>query len=414
MQQTTDMAPIFIGRQPIYDATLGISGYELLFRSSEANVANVVPDDSDAATSHVLVNGMLEFGLDRLVGERLAFVNVTRAFLTGEAPLPPASNQIVLEVLEDIAPDEEVIAGVKRLKADGFQIALDDFVYDPQMLPLLELADFVKVEVPALDADELAAHAKGLRRFPGRLVAEKVDRLGEFELCQELGFDLFQGYFLSKPRVLSRDRLPGNKLAVMQLLSRIQDPTIGLDELEQIIGQDVSLSYRVLRYINSSAFGLRRKVDSLYQAITLLGLNRLRTLVSLVVMTGMGDKPVYLTVTALIRAKMCEFLAVEMDRDDPDVFFTAGLFSALPLLLDASMEHILADLPLVDDVKTALIDHEGVIGEAVKCTLAYEAADWDRAECMGLDVKQLRKAYMDAVDAVEGEDGLAASLESSK
>ncbi len=410
MQQVIDTNQVFVGRQPIYDAKLDVVAYELLFRSGTANAAAV--DDADVATSSVLVNGMFEFGLDRLVGERLAFVNMTRQFLTGELPVPPAPDQIVLEVLEDIDPDEELVAGVKRLKEEGFQIALDDFVYHPRLMPLLELADFVKVELPALSAAELATHAKKLRRFPGQLLAEKVERLEEFELCKKLGFDLFQGYFLSKPRVLSRERIPGNKLAVIQLLSRLQDPEISFEELEGLISQDVSLSYRFLRYINSSAVALRRKVDSVNQAIVLLGLSRIRTLVTLVMMAGMENKPLCLMVTALVRAKMCEFLAREIGRDDPDAFFTVGLFSALPLLLDASMEQILAELPLSDDVKMALIDHEGALGEAVKCTLAYEAAQWEHPECLGLSVKQLHKAFMDAVDAVEGDNGLAGALTS--
>ena len=411
MQQLIDTNQVFVGRQPIYDAKFDVVAYELLFRSGIANAAAV--DDADVATSSVLVNGMLEFGLDRLVGERLAFVNMTRQFLTGELPIPPAPDQIVLEVLEDIDPDDDVVAGVKRLKDEGFQIALDDFVYHPQMVPLLELADFVKVELPALSAAELVAHVTKLRQFPGQLLAEKVERLEEFELCKKLGFDLFQGYFLSKPRVLSRDRIPGNKLAVIQLLSRLQDPEISFEELEGLISQDVSLSYRFLRYINSSAVALRRKVDSVSQAIVLLGLSRIRTLVTLVMMTGMDDKPLCLMVTALVRAKMCEFLARETGRDDQDAFFTVGLFSALPLLLDASMEQILAELPLSDDVKTALIDHEGALGEAVRCTLDYETAEQEHTECLGLSANQLHEAYMDAIDAVEGDNGLARALTAS-
>jgi c-di-GMP-related signal transduction protein len=258
------MSDIYIGRQPIYDRKLGVYAYELLFRAASDNSAKFT--DGDQATSDVIVNTFLEIGLDNIVGDRLAFINLTRAFFVGEHTISLPRDRVVLELLEDIEADEEVVSSVKRLSEQGYSIALDDFIYHESLQPLVQLADIVKIDIMAMDRDEIREHVKALRQHPLRLVAEKVETQEEHDYCMELGFDYFQGYFLAQPKVIQGRRLPNNRLAILKLLSRLQDPEITTKQLEELIAQDVAFSYRILRYVNSAAYAPPRKIESIHQA----------------------------------------------------------------------------------------------------------------------------------------------------
>lgn len=399
----------FIGRQPIYDVQMNVVACELLFRQQQQNFASIT--NGDAATSQVLTTALIEFGLDRLARNHPALINVTHRFLTGEFPLPEVQTQLILEVPEDIEPNDEIIQAIRQQKQRGFRIALDDFVYHPDLQPLVELADIVKVDLQAIFPPDLPGHVTQLRQHPCKLLAEKVETLAEFEYCKQLGFDMFQGFFLSKPRVISQDRLPSNKLAMMELLGKLQDPNVEFSDLEKTISADISFSFKLLKYINSSAFGLRRQVDSLSQAIALLGIQRIRTLVSLIALTGVNDKPSYVITTALTRGKMCENLAKKINRPDFGAFFTVGLFSALDILLDREITTIVDELPLCDEVRAAITDHDGLMGAALDCALAYEFNEFDNISFVKLEDYDIRDCYLQAVDDVEKERGVANQLE---
>lgn len=385
---------VFVGRQPIYNQQLDVVAYELLFRDGNQNSANFV--DGDYATSKVLINSLVEIGLENLVGNRLAFVNFTRGFLTGEFPLPFDKDQLVMEVLEDIQPDETVVNSLQKLVNDGYRIALDDYVFDEKLLSLVELADFIKVDFSLLNQSSIRHKIEELRDYPLKLLAEKIETYDEFEFAKELGFDLFQGYFLSRPQIIEEQTIPNNRLAILNLIGKLQNPNIGMEEIEELVAQDVSLSYKLLRYINSSAIGLRRKVSSIRQAVVLLGIHQLRTMITLIMLTGMDDKPLALIETAMLRAKMCEELALGLGREDQDTFFTVGLFSALDALMDCSMATILDRLPLSDDINGALLNYEGAMGAALSCTIAYERNEWDNVTCLYLDPTQMQQAFLNA------------------
>ena len=389
------MSEIFIGRQPIYDRQLDVYAYELLFRAAPDNSAQFT--DGDHATSSVIVNTFMEIGLDNIVNQRLAFINLTRAFFVDPNSISLPKDRVVLELLEHIEADDEVLEGIKRLSAQGYAIALDDFVYHDALRPLVQLADIVKVDVMALERGEVRRQVQQLRAHPLKLLAEKVETRDDFDFCLELGFDYFQGYFFAQPQVIRGQRLPNNRLMILNLLSRLQNHEIRPAELEELIVQDVTFSYRILRYVNSAAFALARRIESVHQAVVVLGLRTIKTWATLLAMSQVDNKPTELVVTAVIRGKMAEELAVALRASEPQSFFTVGLFSALDALMDNTMEEILTQLPLAEHIASALLHHRGIHGEVLECVLAYEHGDWEHIRCGTLTAGEIRDCYLSAL-----------------
>ncbi len=386
---------IFIGRQPIFDRDLQVYGYELLFRDGRVDAAAIV--DGDQATAQTLVNGIMDFGLEQLVGDKLAFVNLTRNFLLDQERLPAMQKRLVLEVLEDIRPDPEILAALQKLAGRGYTIALDDFTYREELLPLVRSARILKLELPQIGIDALPRHVQRLRPYGLRLLAEKVETHEEFELCKSLGIDYFQGFFLSRPVTLARKRLPANKLAVLQILARVQDPNASMGELEKLISTDVSLSYRILRFVNSVQFATSRPIDNVRRAIVMTGLAQIRTWVSLIMLSKLDDKPPELIRIALVRSRLCELFSRRLALAAPETHATAGLFSTLDALLDQPLEEILQSLPLNAEIASALIEGRGRIGEVLQCALACERGDWDAASRLGLEEHILSSTYLEAI-----------------
>lgn len=385
-----------VSRQPIYGSQVNVFAYELLFRDMDREYALFA--DGDQATASVLLNTFLEIGLDRVVGPHLAFVNMTRGFLLGEHCESLPKDRVVLEVLEDIEPDPQLACALARLQRAGYQIALDDFVYTDQWAPLIGFSNIVKLDVMAQDRKTVERQVATLKHFPVKLLAEKVETHEDFEFCKNVGFDYFQGYFFCKPKLVSTQQIPFNRLATLRLLAKLQNTEIPLRELEETVGQDLALSYKLLRYVNSAFSGLSRKVESIRHAVNMVGTNRLRTWASLVMFARMEDKPRELMIIAATRARMCELLAKAVHGNDPDKYFTVGLFSVLDALLDTSLPQALDLLSLADDIQNALLKHEGPMGQILRCVLAYEKGFWEEAEIRGLDHESLRDAYLDSVD----------------
>ena len=389
------MSEIFIARQPIYDRQLTVYAYELLYRTgSDHNHAEVT--DGDDATSQVLVNALMEIGLPDLVGDSMAFINLTQQHILNGLPHSLAHSNIVLEVLEDVVPDAALIDALQNLKKAGYSIALDDFIYDDSSHPLVALADIIKVDVMALPGAALADQIKQLRPMGVKLLAEKVETNEEFEYCKALGFHYFQGYFFCKPNIVKGKHTPTSRMAIMQLLTKVQDPNLDIGELQTLISRDVSLSYRILRYINSVHFNLGKKIESMHQAINLLGLNTIKSWVTILAMSSIDDKPYELILTALIRARMCESLAAKLGIS-PEHAFTAGLFSTLDAFIDKPLDEILATLPLADELHTALLRHTGELGKLLDLVLNYERGLWQEIPGTQFDVKTLRTHYLDAL-----------------
>jgi c-di-GMP phosphodiesterase len=390
---------VYLARQPIFDAQLGIYAYEVLFRSSSVNRADI--EDANRSTSIVLLNAFVEIGLDRLVGKHKAFVNFTRDFLVGKFPLPLATDRLVVEILEDVEIDETLVAGVKALVEQGYTLALDDIVYRDALKPLLEIAHIVKVDLPQIPREKLPSHVERLRKYPVRLLAEKVETEEEFEYCKSLGFELFQGYFLSRPQMVRSARPRTNQMAVLQLLARSSDPEVSIDELERLVNCDPALSYKLLRYINSLKFALPRRIQSLHQAIVLLGIDGIRTLVMLVALAGVSAKSNVTLTNAIIRARLCEHLGKLRHERDANAYFTAGLLSSLDAVLDLPITEVLDSLPLSDELRDAVLHHAGPIGEAVRTVIAQERGDWSQIGFAGLEPFEVRAAYLAAISETD-------------
>lgn len=388
------MPDVFVGRQPIFDRALDVVAYELLFRSSDANWADIT--DGEYATSQVVHDAFMEIGLESLVGSKRAFINLTRDFILQDYTAVFPTDRVVLEVLEDIVVDAELIEAVRALSRQGYTIALDDFVYREQFRPLVEVADIIKVDVLALDRLALRQNVSSLSQYDVKLLAEKVETRDELAYCRELGFDYFQGYFLCEPDIVTGQRSPANRLAVLRLLARLQDVDTTMEQLETIIRQDVSLSFKLLRLVNADP-SLPHQIDSIHQALVHLGPKFMTAWGSLIMLADIGDKPHELMVTAMIRGKMCELLADAQQLPDRERFFTVGLFSVLDAMLDSPMADIVASLPLTEDVARALLTYEGVLGYTLRSVLAYERGHWALVRELGLDRWVLGEVYLQAL-----------------
>lgn len=392
------MTDAFVGRQPIFKHNLDIHAYELLFRSSETN-NKVSPSDGDQATAEVILNTFTDIGFERMAGPYAVYINCPRSFLLGEQLLVLPSERTVLEILEDVVVDDTLVTAVKALIARGYVFALDDFVYSPEWEPLIGLATVVKLDVGALERHQLEEHVRLLRPREVKLLAEKVETQEEFETFRALGFDYFQGYFLARPALVKGKRLSSNKLAILRLFAQLQAPDVDVDQLDRIVSQDVALSHKLLRYLNSAFFSLSRKLDSIRQAVVYLGVNPLKRWLLLIAMVANRDKPEELMRIALVRARMCERLCELAGRPGRETYFTAGLFSALEALMDKPMGEILEDhLPLSGELSAALLAHQGPLGEALQCALAYEVCRWPELGFPGLTTAEIRDAYTEAVD----------------
>ena len=390
------MIGAYVGRQPIYKPNLDVFGYELLYRDSEVDEA--IFADGSQATAQVILTSFVDIGLENIVGSLPAFINVTRKFILDDHVTALPKDRVIIEVLEDIEPDEPIIAALAELSANGYTIALDDFTFSERWLPLVEIVDIVKVDLPRVDKDELPENLALLRQHDVRIIAEKVETHEEFQFCKELTFDFYQGYFFCRPKVVRGQQIPNNRLATLHLMARLQDPKVQLDEVEEIISTEPSLSYKLLRFVNSATYSLPRKIESIRHAATLTGIQRIKTFASLILMSTIMDrKPRELIATALTRAKMCELLARAMHHERPDKFFTVGLFSVLDALVDMPMPDVLESLPLAAEINDALLHRDGLLGEALQCAWDYERANWKKLTRSRFDGDTIVAAYLQAI-----------------
>ncbi|MCL3859782.1 HDOD domain-containing protein [Actinotalea sp. K2] len=384
---------VHVARQPIYDRSLTVRGHELLFRAHSTSTG-AGPDAGDLATTTVVLNTFTAFGLDQLVGGGLAFVNLTRPFVVGELPIPFDPHAVVLELVEGVVVDEAVREGVQRLRAEGFDLALDDFLWDQtDRVALMPDITYVKVDISQLSASALATTVLQLRAHDVLLVAERVETAADLEMCRTLGFDLFQGYHLLRPETLSAVTLTPDRLACLGLLHRLSDPSLTLEDIEDLVHRDAGLTYRVLHAANTAATGLRRKLGSVHDALVMLGTERLRAWVMLLASADAGGGDQEQLAAAVVRARTCELLADRLDLH-PGAAFTAGLLSRLDIVLGVPLHAILENLSLSDELHAALIDSTGPLGELLAAVIAYERGVPPEAEPLSTE---LAEAYLVAI-----------------
>jgi EAL and modified HD-GYP domain-containing signal transduction protein len=392
---------VFVARQPIFDAEKNAWGYELLFRSGLENVYDGT--DGNQSTLEVVASSSVVIGFDELGSGRRCFMNFTRDLLLQDivALLPP--DLVVVEILEDIEPDALVLAACRKLSEAGYLLALDDFVLDHADSPFLDFADIVKVDFAGTTPDERVNIAADLQARGTRALAEKVETLDQFNAALHAGYSLFQGYFFSKPVICAGKSLSGSKLSYVQMLREVNRPELSYDDLEATIKRDVSLTYKLLRFINSVWFALRHEVASIKHALVLLGPKEIRKWFALVALRHMGDdKPAELLVRAMVRARMAELLAPDLGHaDDAQELFLMGMFSVIDAILDAPMDEIVEKLPLDERIRHALLGEPGPFRTLLDMIAAYERADWEafaeRAAQLGLDERRVPPVFADAL-----------------
>jgi c-di-GMP-related signal transduction protein len=392
----------FVARQPIFDTKMKIYGYELLFRAGLEPYFRC--DDPDLATSSVVVDGFLLFGMKTLTGGRRAFVNFTRNLLINDYAkvLPP--EQVVVEILESVVPDEQVVAACRDLRARGYMLALDDFAFGIKHKPLVGLVDIVKIDFrqTTISGRQDLMHTYGDRRIT--FLAEKVETRSQYEQARQMGCSLFQGYFFGKPEILSSREIPTDQHNYYHLLQAIQQPQPNLIELEEIIKHETSLSYKLLRYLNSAAFAFRMEIRSIRHALALLGLDEVRKWVSVAAIAGIAKgRPSELVITSMVRARFAELLAPEAGLEEraPECFLM-GLLSMMDAILSRPLEDILAEVPVTADIKAALLTGSSPLHPIYEFIRAYERGDWDeivpRADALRLTESRVTEAYLEAAD----------------
>ena len=391
----------FIARQPIFDTKGKVYAYELLFRSGLHNYFD--SDDQDHAAASVIANSNLLFDLNEMTGNTKAFINCTRRVLLEEMMTTLPRQQAVVEVLEDIEPDDKLIEACRKLKKQGYIMALDDFVYHKNFEPLLELADIIKVDFLLSDIDEQRRLAQMMIPRGIKMLAEKVETHEVYEQAKEMGYQLFQGYFFAKPVIISRKDIPTNKIQFLRILKDVHAEDVDFKKLAQTIQSEVSLSYKLLKLINSASFALRHKVTSILQALSLLGLREIRSWVSLLSISSMADdKPAELVVSSLIRARMCEQLAQSCKMGDRQSdMFLMGLFSLLDVIMSRPIDEILKEITVEEDIAEALTGSEGEMKTVLDIVISMEKGEWEQISSLAiqlqLDEKALSEAYLDAV-----------------
>ncbi|MBP7900586.1 MAG: EAL domain-containing protein [Gammaproteobacteria bacterium] len=398
MTHTQPLHDVYVGRQPIFTRDMQVYAYELLFRhNQQQNAADVISGDS--ATAQVVMNAFIEIGLSNLVGQHKAFLNFTEQFLLRENHSAFPTHQLVIELLETIQPTPAVINATRALRDQGYTIALDDFFYTDEFKPLIALAHIIKIDILAVGIRQLPAHVQAIRASNAdvRLLAEKVETNAQFELCKALGMDYFQGYFFARPQIVKGQGLANNKLAILNLLSNVYDPDIDMGELAEVIGHDVGLTHKLLAFVRSYPGNESIQINSIKDAVLRFGLQKLQSWVSILVLAGKDDKTPELFKTALIRARFVQLLAEHANLPQRESFFMVGLFSCLDALMDADMPTLMEAMPLHESIKTALIDKQGVMGEALSCVLAIEQGKTAQTQFMQLNAGEISSYYMQAM-----------------
>lgn len=397
-------AQVHIGRQPIYDVRGALHAYELLFRPTATSVAShraassvVTEAAEDAATTATILNAFSAFDLKGLLAGRPGFVNLTRAFLLGELPLPFSPEVAVLEVLETVQIDDAVVAGARNLASTGYALALDDFVYRPGTDGLLEVASIVKVDVLETPWPQVLETARRAQAHGARLLAEKVEDEEMMHRCLDEGFEMFQGYHLGRPQTLtSRTLTPGHAI-LLHLLAQLSDPDSSAASLEASVRRDPALAFRLLKIANSAASGRQRRVHSLRDAVVLVGLTRLRSWVVLLALSSSAQRSA-MVAGALVQAYACELLARRTPGVAPDEAFTIGLLDGVGRALGLAPEEIPVLMPvLAPELAAALAGAPSPLHGVLATVQAYERGDAASVVAQRGGLEEVGQAYLQAL-----------------
>jgi c-di-GMP-related signal transduction protein len=388
-----DRTLVHVGRQPIYDRFGRLSAYELLFRDNAG--ADTATRSTATASSRVIVAAFTEFGLDQLVGSRTCFINLTREFVVGELAVPFGPTQVVLEILETIDVDDRVVDGVAALVDRGYKVALDDYNHGGHER-LLDLADYVKIDILGSEPAAVAETARWCRdNSRAELIAERLESDQDLRLALDCGFDMFQGYVLGRPKVMSTVGISPARISRLRLLSALAVDVVDFDEVISLISRDPTVTYRLLQATNAAASGLRVRVSSVQEAAVMLGLDKVRHWVTLMLLSDLAEASEDQLTSTMTRARVCQILAEHLGRP-ADAAFTMGLLSGVADLIGQPASDLAAQLPLSEAVRAALADGSGDLGPVLRVVRDYERGLIEAAATL-VAPDRLVSAYLAAV-----------------
>jgi c-di-GMP-related signal transduction protein len=393
----------YVARQPILDTDKNTIGYELLFRDGPKNS---FPDiNAEKATSRLLSDQFMN-SCCNTTGNKLTFINFPYSSLIKLIPTLLPKNKLIVEILEDCEPTDELLQAVVILSKKGYKLALDDFIPNYRWERFLPYIDFIKFDIQIFPLAEAKSFIHN-SNYKIKFLAEKVETYDEFQQAKKIGFDYFQGYFFSKPEMLKQRIIEPSELVTLQLCKEISTSELNYAEIEKLIASDVTLSYKLLKYVNESSV-IIKAITSFKHALMYLGQDKLRLFISLMTVAHANQhKPQYLYVLSIQRARFCEQLVTKGSlKAEPSQAFLMGMFSLLDALLDQPLSLLLTNLPLSDELKLALNEGKGELGHLLNAVKAYENADWEQVNnhCNVLDISEELFASQYAESVKWGDD----------
>ncbi|RKF19665.1 HDOD domain-containing protein [Alginatibacterium sediminis] len=390
----------YLARQAILNEDQDVVAYELLYRNSANNVFPMVPENE--ATSKVIEHSFFHMGIEQVAGACPCFVNFPRQALLDMIPCLISPQQIVIELLENLEPNVQLLETVEQLHTKGYLFALDDFLYSEQWEPFFKFISFVKFDIQISSTQEISDTIEHLQSYPIQFLAEKVEDYTQFEQMKLLGCTLFQGYFFCRPQMFRKPQLSSSQVSALALLAEVYRSDTSPAKLHSIISKDLSISYKLLKYVNTLIYSNAKPVSSFSQAISFLGQQKLQRFASLVAMASAAqDKPRELFSMALVRANFCESMAKASKKADPDHAFLTGLFSLMPTILDQDMSVILSEIGVANEVNDALMTRRGTLALYLSLIIDLEKASWPTLQTksvrFGLDEKVISEYYFNAL-----------------
>lgn len=396
----------YIARQPILNQKQELVAYELLFRDG---LKNSFPDiNPDQATSNILTNNHLTLGVEEVTGDLPAYINFHADALIKHFPSFLDPKKVVIEILEDVPISDKLLAACKNLKAKGYKLALDDHNFDPKWKVFFPYVDMIKVDVLDFNILEISRFVRDIQEFDITLVAEKVETAEQFEKLKLLGFEYFQGYFFAKPETLKQKKLSTTKQNILELVSHASKVHLDFDDMSAIFAGDPSLTYKLLRFINSPAYGCTQEITSLKHALIFIGDLELKKFIALLALSDLNnDKPSEIVTMSLVRAKFCEQISNHLrDNENPPKAFLTGILSLIDGILDHTLTDVLKILPVHADIKRALVKKDNYLAHYLALAKLIEVGDWHTShqicEQLGVSTNFCHEAHRLALEWADG------------
>ena len=390
------MSKFLIARRSIYDDTIKVKGYRLLFEDAEGQRNQLgVPL---SLTTEAIAELFETESMQRIIGDGLIMVNFSSDMLQQDIPSSVLKQRLIIVIDgRDITLNDALKSRLQQFRHQEHWVALGGETDLASVEAIAAEIDIFRIDIGHVDDDKLKSLTQALSKHELKLMAHNIQTHAGFDQCKQLGFELFAGSFLDLPNLDSGQSVSANRLTTMRLLVALEDPDISVDTVEELISQDARLGFRLLKAVNSAAFGLPREVSSLREAVVFLGLKQIRSWASMVIISSQDEKPSDLLLRTMIRARMCELMAEYIGADDVKSYFTVGLFSNLDAILDKKMDELLNELNLNPLLHQALLEQDGDLGSMLENVIAYEHGNWDELEDSGLEMDVWRDVYMDSV-----------------